>query len=108
MLAVSVEEGDLIVMVLPPFVRLEIRSASRLHSFSRLFRFDSDSMRCSVVLMPLFLPKQLLAKKGSELTQIQDSGKPHCPALHAHNLRPFLWTTTLGMWFRAFEGDHLP
>jgi hypothetical protein len=43
-LAVRVEEGDLIVLVLPPFVRPEIRSASRLHSFSRLFRFDSDSL----------------------------------------------------------------
>jgi hypothetical protein len=44
-LAVCIENGDLIVMVLPPFVRLEIRSASRLHVFS----FDSRLMSAGIV-----------------------------------------------------------
>jgi hypothetical protein len=35
-LAVSIEDGDLIVMVLPPFVSIENRSASCLHEVSVL------------------------------------------------------------------------
>jgi hypothetical protein len=50
-LSVSVEDGDLIVVMLPPFVRREIRSASRLHGFSldsRLMSAGIESARWSI------------------------------------------------------------